>query len=53
MLPDIISREIKLENILPIGVFQCLVILVGCKIYRIKELEGNESKKLFFGWWSL
>ena len=48
MLPDI-----KLENILSMRVFEWLVILVGCKIYEIKELEANESKKSFVGWWSL
>ena len=53
MLPDIISGEIKLENILSMRVFEWLVILVGCKIYGIKELEANESKKSFVGWWSL
>ena len=53
MLPDIISGEIKLENILSMRVFEWLVILVGCKIYGIKELEASKSKKLFVGWWSL
>ena len=31
MLPDIISGEIKLENILSMRVFEWLLILVGCK----------------------
>ena len=53
MLPDIISGEIKLENILSMRVFEWLVIVVGCKIYGIKELEANESKKSLVGWWSL
>ena len=53
MLLDIISGEIKLENILSSRVFEWLLILVGCKIYRIKELEASESKKLFIAWWSL
>ena len=53
MLPDIVSWEIKLENILPMRVFAWLVILFGCKIYGIKELEPSESKKSFVGWWSL
>ena len=53
MLSDIISGEIKLENILSMRVFEWLVILVGCKIYGIKELEASESKKSFVGWWSL
>ena len=52
MLPDIISGEIKLENILSMRVFEWLVILVGCKIHGIKELEASESKKTFDGWWS-
>ena len=53
MLLDIISGEIKLENILSSRVFEWLLILVGCKIYRIKALETSESKKLFIAWWSL
>ena len=53
MLPDIISGEIKLENILSMRVFEWLVILVGCKIYGMKGLEANEYKKSFVGWWSL
>ena len=53
ILPDIISGEIKLENILPMTVFEWLVILVGCKIYGMKELESSKSKKSFVGWWSL
>ena len=48
MLPDIIWREIKLENILPLKVFEWLVILVGCMIYGKKELEARESKKKLF-----
>ena len=52
MLPNIISGEIKLENILLMRVFEWLVILVGCKIYGMKELETDESKKSFVGWWS-
>ena len=51
MLPDIISGDIKLklENVLSMKVFECSVILVGCKTYGIKELEANESKKSFVG----
>ena len=45
LLPDISSWEIKLENILSMGVSEWLVILVGCKIYGIKALEASESKK--------
>ena len=53
MLPDIISGEIKLENILLMRVFEWLAILVGCKIYGIKKLEASQSKKSFVDWWSL
>ena len=55
MLPDIVSWKIKLENILYVRAFEWLVvILVGCKIYGIKELEASEPKKSFVGcWWSL
>ena len=49
MLPDIHSWEIKLKNILSVRVFEWLVILVGCEIYGIKELEASESKKSFVG----
>ena len=53
MLPDIILWKIKLENILSMRVFEWLVILFGCKIYGIKELDASESKKSFVVWWSL
>ena len=53
MLPDIISGRINLENILPMRVFEWLVILVGYKTYGIKELEARESKESFVGRWSL
>ena len=46
-------REKKLENILWMRVFELLIVLVGCKIYGIKEIEASESRKLFAGWWSL
>ena len=36
MLPDNILWEIKFENILSMGVFEWLVILVGCKMYGVK-----------------
>ena len=39
MLANIILGKIKLENIFSMRVFEWLVILVGFKIYRIKELE--------------
>ena len=57
MLPDKIDigkiGKIKLQKLLSMRVFEWLVILVGCKIYGIKELEASESKKSFAGWWSL
>ena len=53
MSPDIISGEIKLENILSMRVFEWLVILVGCKIYGIKRIEASKFKKPIVGWWSL
>ena len=37
MFPDTIYREIKLENMLSMKVFEWLVILVGCKIHDKKE----------------
>ena len=43
-LPNITSGSITFENILSIRVFEWLVILVGCKIEGINELEGRESK---------
>ena len=46
-LSDIISGSITFENILSIGVLEWLVILVGCKIKGIKELEARESKNSF------
>ena len=46
-LPDIMSGSITFENILPIRVLEWLVILIGCKIKGINELEARESKNLF------
>ena len=46
-LPDIMSGSITLENILSIRILEWLVILVGCKIKGINELEAKESKNLF------
>ena len=43
-LSDVMSGSITFENILSIRVFEWLVILVGCKIEGINELEGRESK---------
>ena len=46
-LPDIMSGLITFENILPIRVLEWLVILVGCKIKGINELETGQSKNSF------
>ena len=43
-LPDIMSGSIRFENILPIRVLELLVVLVGCKIKGINELEARESQ---------
>ena len=43
-LPDIMSGSVTFENILSIRVLIWLVILVGCKIKGIDELESRESK---------
>ena len=45
-LPDIMSGSITFENILS-RVLEWLVILVGCKIIGISELEARELKNLF------
>ena len=49
MLLEMLSWETILENILSMRVFEWLVILVGCKIYGIKEFEARESK-INFHW---
>ena len=46
-LPDIMPGSITFENILSIQVLEWPVILVGCKIKGINELEGRESKNSF------
>ena len=46
-LPDIMSGSITFENILSIRVLEWLVILVGCKIDKMNELEARESKNSF------
>ena len=46
-LPSIMSGSIKFENILSISVLEWLVVLVGCKIKGINELESRESKNAF------
>ena len=43
-LPDIMTGSITFENILSIRVLEWLVILVGCKIKDISDLEARESK---------
>ena len=46
-LPDIMSGSITFENISSIRVLQWLVILVGCRIKGINELEARECKTSF------
>ena len=46
-LPGIMSGSITFENILSTRVLEWLVILVGCKIKGINELEARESKNSF------
>ena len=46
-LPDVMSESITFENILSIRVLQWQVILVGCKIKGINELDARESKNSF------
>ena len=46
-LPDVMYESRTFENILSIRVLELLVILVGCKIKAINELEARESKNLF------
>ena len=42
-LPEILTGSITFENILSIRVFEWLILLVGCKIEGINELEARES----------
>ena len=44
-LPDIMSDLIAFEIILSIKILKPLVILVGCKIKGINELQARESKR--------
>ena len=46
-LLDIISGLITIENILSTRVLEWQVILVGCKIKGINELQARESKNSF------
>ena len=48
-LADIMSVSIMFENILSIRVLEWLVILVGCKIKGINELDASESKTSLAG----
>ena len=41
------SGSITFENILSIRVLEWLVVLVGCKITGINELEARQSIKSF------
>ena len=43
-LPNIMSGSITFESILSIIVLEWLVILVGCKIKGVNELEARETK---------
>ena len=43
-LPDIMSGSMTFENVLSMRVLEWLVILVGCKIKGMNELEATESK---------
>ena len=43
-LPNIMSGSITFENILSVRALEWLLILVGCKIKDINELETRESK---------
>ena len=46
-LPDIMSGSVTFENTLSMTVLEWLVILIGCKIKGINELEARESKSSF------
>ena len=46
-LPDIMSGSITFEKILLIRLLEWLVILVGCKIKGMNQLEPRESKNSF------
>ena len=48
-LPYFMSLSIMFENMLSIRVLEWLVILVGCKIKGINELDATESKNSFAG----
>ena len=46
-LSDIISGSITFENVLYIRVLEWVIILFGCKIKGINDLEPRESKYSF------
>ena len=52
-LPNIMSGSITFENILSTRVLEWLLILVGCKIKVINELEARESKNSLVSFCSL
>ena len=52
-LLDIMSGLIMFKNILPIRALEWLVILVGCKIKGINELDASKSKNSLVGLCSL
>ena len=43
-LPDVMSGSMTFENVLSMRELEWLVILVGCKIKGMNELEARESK---------
>ena len=45
--PDIITGSMTVEHILSITVLKWQVILVGCKIKGLNDLETRESKSSF------
>ena len=45
--PDIITGSMTVEHILSITVLKWQVILVGCKIKVLNDLETRESKSSF------
>ena len=46
-LPDIMPGSITFQNMLSISILEWLVILVGCHIKGINEIEARESKNSF------
>ena len=52
-LLDIMSGLIMFKNILSIRALEWLVILVGCKIKGINELDASKSKNSLVGLCSL